>query len=87
MKKFRLSLLLLSLLLSVVGARADNVLTVYDGTTTSNYVPAYIFYFDDFTRSQFVIPAEDLEEMGVGAQISSMKFYTTSSNVPYTTLS
>lgn len=61
-------------------------LTVYDGTTTKNTVPAYIFYFDDFTRSQFVIPAEELTEM-IGTPISSMTFYTTSSNVPYTTVS
>ena len=61
-------------------------LTVYDGTTTKNTVPAYIFYFDDFTRSQFVIPAGELTEM-MGTPISSMTFYTTSGNVPYTTVS
>ena len=59
-------------------------LTVYEGTSTNRNVPAYIYYFDDFTRSQFVIPAEDLVEM-IGTPISSMTFYTTSSNVPYTT--
>ena len=57
-------------------------LTVYDGTATNNRIPAYIFYFDDFTRSQFVIPADDLVEMK-GTPISSMTFYTTSSNIPY----
>lgn len=31
-------------------------LTVYDGTTTNNTVPAYIYYFEQFTRSQFVFP-------------------------------
>ena len=62
----------------------SELLTVYDGTTTKNTVPAYIFYFDYFTRSQFVIPANDLVEM-VGASITSMTFYTTSGNVPYTT--
>ena len=61
-------------------------LTVYDGTTTKNTVPAYIFYFDDFTRSQFVIPANDLVEM-VGSSITSMTFYTTSSDMSYTTVS
>jgi len=59
-------------------------LTVYEGTSTNRNVPAYIYYFDNFTRSQFVIPAEDLVEM-IGTPISSMTFYTTSSNVPYTT--
>ena len=61
-------------------------LTMYEGTATSYYVPAFIFYFDDFTRSQFVIPAADLTAMK-GTPISSMTFYTTSSNVPYTTVS
>ena len=61
-------------------------LTVYEGTTTNQTVPAYIFYFDDFTRSQFVIPANDLAEMA-GSSITSLTFYTTSSNVPYTTVS
>jgi nitrogen regulatory protein PII-like uncharacterized protein len=61
-------------------------LTVYDVTSTNNVIPAYMFYFDDFTRSQFVIPAADLEIMN-GSAITSIKFYTTNSNVPYTTVS
>ena len=61
-------------------------LTVYDGTAITNYVPAYIYYFDEFTRSQFVIPAEELVEMA-GLPISSMTFYTDSDYVPYTTVS
>ena len=77
---------LVVLLLAFVGlARADE-LTVYDGTTTNNYVPAYVFYFDDFTKSQYVIPANDLAEVN-GGTISSVKFYTTSNNMPYTTVS
>ena len=61
-------------------------LTVYDGTATKNTVPAYIFYFDDFTRSQFIIPADDLVEM-INQPITSMTFYTDSDYVPYTTVS
>ena len=64
----------------------QETLTVYDGTNSSNCLPAYIIYFDEFTRSQFVIPAADLADM-TGAPISSMTFYTTGSNVPYTTVS
>ena len=67
------------------GNRSDE-LTVYEGTATNNHVPMYVFYFDDWTRSQFVIPAEDLAEMA-GGTISALKFYTTSSNIPYTTVS
>ena len=70
----------------VVGQEDNETLTVYDGTTTNNTVPAYIFYFDEFTKSQFVIPAEELTEM-TGSSISSVTFYTTNNNVPYTTVS
>lgn len=75
---------LLSYMGGVNSAWADE-LTVCDGTTTSNYVP-YIYYFDDFTKSQYVIPAEDLEVMS-GGVVSSIKLYTNSQNVPYTTAS
>ena len=61
-------------------------LTVYEGTTTNQTVPAYIFYFDEFTRSQFVIPADDLVEM-LGSSITSMTFYTNYTNIPYNTVS
>ena len=78
--------LMMTLLLAFVGvAKADEV-TVYDGTTTNNYVPAYVFYFDDFTRSQYVIPAADLAAVN-GGTITSVKFYTTDYNMPYTTAS
>ena len=78
--------LMMTLLLAFVGvAKADEV-TVYDGTATNNYVPAYVFYFDDFTRSQYVIPAADLAAVN-GSTITSVKFYTTDYNMPYTTVS
>ena len=66
------------------GNRDATDLTVYDGTNPNIRIPAYITYFDEFTKSQFVIPAEDLQEMA-GGSISSLKFYTTNQNVPYTT--
>ena len=59
-------------------AKAQETLTVCDGTnstlTTNNQVPMYGNYFDDYTKSEFVIPAEKLAEMD-GAEISSIKFY------------
>ena len=84
-KKSLLSLMLLCFAFFGL-ARAQSELTVYEGTTTNNVIPAYVFYFDDFTRSQFVIPADDLAEMN-GGTISALKFYTTSSNIPYTAVS
>ena len=81
---------LLSLLLLVVAAFttafAQQELTVYDGTGSNGYVPTYMGYWDDFTRSQYVIPAADLAEMN-GATISALTFYTTTQNVPYTSVS
>ena len=82
---------LLSLLLLVVAAFttafAQQELTVYEGEGgTNGYVPTYMGYWDDFTRSQYVIPAADLAEMN-GGTISALTFYTTSQNVPYTSVS
>ena len=73
MKKFRLSFLLLSLLLIAVGARADEI-TVNDGEATNAYVPIYGFYADSYTRSQFIIPAENLSKMA-NNYVTKMSFY------------
>lgn len=84
-------LLLITLLLFAFtgGAKAEEkTLTVYEGTVTSYHVPANIYYFDDFSRSQVVIPASDLTEMKNGA-ITALTFYTTNDYdyVPYETKS
>ena len=67
-------------------AFAQETLTVYEGTATNNTVPAYVFYWDDFTRCEFVIPASELADME-GGTITALKFYTTDYNVPYTSVS
>ena len=87
LKHLRSFALAAAMLLPFAVQAQSNTLTVYDGAgtaTTNNYVPAYIYYFDAFTRSQVVYPASELAEMNTGV-ISEIKFYTTSSNVPYTT--
>ncbi len=67
----------MTLLMSCIGyARAQVELTVHDNTAQTNTVPAYIFYWDDFTRSQVVFPADDLTDMAGGATITAMTFYT-----------
>ena len=84
----RFKLLLFTLLCSlaaIMPAKAET-LTVYDGTAESNRVPAFIYYWDDFSRSEFVIPASALEDM-TGGTITAIKFYTKSNNVPYTSVS
>ena len=72
----------LMVMAAILPARAAE-LTVYDGTMTNQYVPAFVYYWDDFTRAQTVIPATDLEYIN-GGTISAIKFYTTASNIPYT---
>ena len=84
-KIFTLALSLLLLIVPRV-VQSQEELTVYEGTTTNNYVPAYVYYFDGFTKSQFVIPAADLEEM-TNSTITGIKFYTNSDNIPYTSVS
>lgn len=62
----------MTLLLSCIGyARAQEELTVHDNTAQSNTVPAYMFYWDDFTRSQVVFPANELTDMSGGGTITA----------------
>jgi hypothetical protein len=60
------------------GAWADE-LTVYDGAALCPYSPAYINYFDWYTRSQYIIPAANLEAMN-GKIITALKYYSNTSN-------
>ena len=59
-------------------------LTVYDGTATNQYIPMYGFYFDEFTKSECIIPASQLTEM-VGGTISAITFYPSSVGTNSTT--
>ena len=78
MIKKSLLLMLLLAILAPWAAQAQETLTVYDGTTgtlTSNAnVPMYGNYFDAYTKSEFVIPADQLSDMD-GGTITSLKFY------------
>ena len=78
-------------------AFAQETLTVFDGTTegtgttttvkTNDYLPAYTRNWNKAgTKSQFIIPAEFLAQMK-GGDITSVKFYSTSYNTPYTSAS
>ena len=52
-------------------------LTVYNGTATNQYIPMYGYYFDDYTKSECIIPASQLTAMNGGA-ISAITFYPSS---------
>lgn len=73
--------MLLLALLAPWAANAQETLTVHDGTTTNNYVPAYGMYVDTYgAKSEFIISAEtegmsDLE----GATITKLTFYISGS--------
>jgi hypothetical protein len=57
-------------------------ITVNDGTTTNGYVPIYGYYVDEITKSQFIIPAENLADMAWGT-INKMTFYASNSSVSW----
>jgi len=52
-------------------------ITVYNGTATNQYIPMYGYYFDDFTKSECIIPASQLTAM-TGCTVSSITFYPSS---------
>ena len=81
---FKIMMPLISLLFSLSVARAQEILTVYEDYQKSSSIPIYMYWADELTRSQFVIPSTDLEEM-TGGGITSIIFYTDSyaGNEPY----
>ena len=77
MKRISLLMIALSFLAFVGVAKAQQTLTVNDGTTTNEYVPIYGYYVDDYLRCQYVQPATDLSQM-IGGTINSLTFYLSS---------
>lgn len=54
---------------------AQETLTVYDGTTTNQYLPIYGYYGDTVgAASEFIVPSSDLGDMA-GGTITAIKFY------------
>ena len=51
-------------------------LTVNDGTSTNTHVPIYGLYADYGAKGQFIIPASSLTQLGTGATISALTFYS-----------
>ena len=64
-----------------------SALTVYpDATETDNHIPMYVYYFDEYSRAQHIMPASELTALA-GSQITAIQYYTNADNIPYTTLS
>lgn len=55
----------------------ETVVVLANGTTTSNYIPFYGLYLDDYNHSQSIYPASMLTEL-VGKRISSLKYFLSS---------
>ena len=72
--KARITLLTLLLTLLAIGTRADE-LTVYDGTDTSTDVPFYGYGAKNGTRSQYIIPADQLTNVN-GCDITKLTLYS-----------
>ncbi len=76
-KKFIKKTHLLILLLAIImpwQAKSQETLTVYDGNATSQYIPMYGNFFDDYTKSECIIPASKLTDME-GGTITAITFY------------
>ena len=78
MKKL-LFILLTVLLMLPAAMRAQETLTVADGTESSEYLPLYGGYVDSEQKTQMIYPASMLEGLE-GAEISSLTFYSSYSN-------
>ena len=72
--KKALFLLLLMALLMPWQAKAQETLTVCDGTDVNQYIPLYGYYFDAFTKSECILPASELTDM-VDGTITRLTFY------------
>ena len=79
MKRIFTLVLALMMLLVPQAVRCQEELTIYEnGTATSTYVPVHGLWADAYLKCEFVIPADQLEEMD-GGTISQMIFYLASS--------
>ncbi len=72
-KKTHLLILLMAIIMPWQ-AKAQETLTVYNGTDDNQYVPMYGNYFDDYTKSECIIPASELTGMD-GGTITGLTFY------------
>ena len=71
-----LFLMVSMLLLSAVTARGAGRMpfTVFDGTTTNEYVPIYGWYCEEYLKCEYLIPAAELASLA-GKNLYSVKWY------------
>ena len=59
-------------------------ITIADGTTTNDYVPVYGLYVDNYSYSQFIIPADSIAAIQWDS-ITQLTFYSSSANINWGT--
>ncbi|MBR6140304.1 MAG: choice-of-anchor J domain-containing protein [Bacteroidaceae bacterium] len=73
----RASMMLLAVLFSLTGARADEFTVYADGEATSSNVPVEGYWADSYQKSEFVIAQAELTALA-GNTITQMTFYLSS---------
>jgi len=58
-------------------------ITIADGTTTNDYVPVYGLYVDNYSYSQFIIPADSIAAIQWDS-ITQLTFYSSNADIPWT---
>ena len=82
MKKILLFLMFALFCVPWVTNAQQTSFTVCNGGNTNSYVPIYSLYADYGTRSQFIFPADLLEDM-VGGTIQNITFYNGTASINY----
>ncbi len=83
MRKIYFAFALLLSLMGVTQMKAQETLTVYDKTSTNQYIPIYGYYADsNGCQSEFIIPAADLAGIE-GSTITALKFYSSNASVTF----
>lgn len=67
---------------SVISFVPTNAVIINDSTATNEYVPIYGYYADEYTRSQFIIPAAELEALAWDS-INKITFFSSSNNLSW----
>ena len=81
MRKLPFLWVFLTLLLPLA-TRAQQTLTVADGTTTNQYVPMHGYYNDSRFRNEMIYPSRMLDEMN-GGTITELTFYSQDASISW----
>ncbi len=83
MMKKSLLLILFAVLAAIVPARALETVTVNDGTARENHVPVYGYYADNYQKSAYIVPAEDLTAVNGGTIVALTWYLQTAASTDF----